>query len=105
VLCGLLPGLVLFRLVAHPLQPRVVGSFPGMRCMVPQSFATGWNQSYPKFWAVTSGPRYPEYITPIVAPEPSVERVARGGHSTVGGTGTHMVLWALPQNLAVRLWG
>jgi hypothetical protein len=32
------PGLVLFKLVAPPLQPRVVGPFPGMRCMVPQSF-------------------------------------------------------------------
>jgi hypothetical protein len=30
----LFPRLVLFRLVAPPLQLRVVGPFPGMRCMV-----------------------------------------------------------------------
>jgi hypothetical protein len=56
-------GLVLFRLVAPPLQPEVVGSFPGMGCMVPQSFAAGGNQSYPDFWAITSVPRYLGYIT------------------------------------------
>jgi hypothetical protein len=31
---GSFPGLVLFRLVAPPLQPEVVGMFPGMGCMV-----------------------------------------------------------------------
>jgi hypothetical protein len=45
------------------------------------------------------------YIAPTVAPEPSVERVAGAGHSTVGGTGAHMVLWALLWELVVRLWG
>jgi hypothetical protein len=63
-----------------------------MGCMVPQSFAAGGNRSYLKFWVVIGGPQYPGYITPRVAPEPSVERVARAGHSTVGGIGTHMVL-------------
>jgi hypothetical protein len=71
------------------LQPGVVGSFPCMGCMAPQSFVAGWNQSYLVFWAVTGGLRYKRYITPIVAPKPFVERVAGAGHSTVGGTGTH----------------
>jgi hypothetical protein len=56
------PGLVLSRLVAPPLQPGVVGPFPGMRCMVPQPFTAGGNQSYPEFWVVTDGPRYPGYL-------------------------------------------
>jgi hypothetical protein len=45
------------------------------------------------------------YITPTVALEPSVEWVAGVGHSTVSETGTHMVLWALLQDSAMRLWG
>jgi hypothetical protein len=32
---GSFPGLVLFRLVAPPLQPEVVRPFLDMRCMVP----------------------------------------------------------------------
>jgi hypothetical protein len=36
------------------------------------------------------------YVTPKVAPEPYVEWVAEVGHSTVGGTGSHMLLWAFP---------
>jgi hypothetical protein len=36
-------GLILFWLVAPPLQPRVVGLFPGMGCMVPQPFAARGN--------------------------------------------------------------
>jgi hypothetical protein len=44
-------GLILFRLVAPPLQPGVVGLFPGMGRMVPQSFAAGGNQSYPRLFA------------------------------------------------------
>jgi hypothetical protein len=47
----------------------------------------------------------PGDISPTVAPEPSVEQVTRAGHSTVGGTGTHMVLWALPWDSVVGLWG
>jgi hypothetical protein len=66
-----------------------------MGCMVPQPFAAGGNRSYPKFWTVTGGPRYLGYNTLIVAPEPSVERVAEAGYSMMGGIGTHMVLWAL----------
>jgi hypothetical protein len=94
--------LVLFRLVTPPLQPRVVGSSPAMGCMVPQSFATGGNWSYPKFLAITSDPRY---FAPTVALEPSVERVAGAGHSMVGRTGSHIVLWALPWDSIVRLQG
>jgi hypothetical protein len=40
---GSCPGLVLFRLVAPPLQPGVVGPFYGMGCIVPQPFAAGGN--------------------------------------------------------------
>jgi hypothetical protein len=93
--CGLLPELVLSRLVAPPLQPSVVGSFPGRGCMVSQPFATRGNRSYLEFWVVTGNPWYPGYFTPIVAPEPSLEWVVGAGHSMVGRTGSHKVLWAL----------
>jgi hypothetical protein len=33
--------------------------------MVLQPFAVERNQSYPEFWAVTGGPQYPGYYTPI----------------------------------------
>jgi hypothetical protein len=36
-------GLVLFRLVAPPLQPRMVEPSPSMGCMVSQPFAAGGN--------------------------------------------------------------
>jgi hypothetical protein len=78
------PRLVLFKLVASPLQPGVMGPSPDTGCMVPQSFATGGNRSYLEFWGITSGPWYPRYNTPTVAPEPSIEGVARAGHSMVG---------------------
>jgi hypothetical protein len=74
-----------FRLVAPPLEPEVVGLFPGTRCMVPQPFAAGGNRSYLEFWVIISSPRYPGYITPIVAHEPSVERVVGTSHSMGGG--------------------
>jgi hypothetical protein len=45
------------------------------------------------------------YITLTVTPEPSVEPVAGVGHSTVGGTGTDVVLWACPRDSAARLRG
>jgi hypothetical protein len=50
-------------------------------------------------------PMVPGVSTPTVAPEPSVERVAGASYSTVGGTGSHMVLWALPRDSTVRLSG
>jgi hypothetical protein len=103
--CGSFPGLVLFRLVLPHLQSGVVGPFHGMGCMVPQSFAIGGNRSYLEFWAVTGGPRYLGYITLIVALGPSVERVAGASHLMVGRTCTHMVLWVLPWDSAVRLRG
>jgi hypothetical protein len=31
--------------------------------------------------------------------------VAEADHSTVGGKGSHMVLWALLRDLAARSWG
>jgi hypothetical protein len=92
---NLLSGLVHFRFVAHPLQPEVVEPFSSTDCMVPQSFAARENRSYPEFWAVTGDSWYPGYFTLIVAPEPSVEQVARVGHLTVGRTCSRMVLWAL----------
>jgi hypothetical protein len=70
--------------------------------MVPQPFATIGNQSYLEFWALTNNLRY---FTLTVAPEPSVERVAGAGHSMVGRTSAHMVLWAHSWDSAVRLWG
>jgi hypothetical protein len=39
---------------------------------------------------------FPNHLPLTVAPEPSAEWVAGAGHSMVGRTGTHMVLWALP---------
>jgi hypothetical protein len=59
---GSFPGLVLFRLVAPPLQLGVVGSFPDTGCMVLQPFAAGGNRSYQEFWAVTGGRRYLGYL-------------------------------------------
>jgi hypothetical protein len=76
-----------------------------MGCMVLQPFAVGGNGPYQEFWAIIGGPRYLGYITLIVSSEPSVERVAGACHSTVGRTCTHMVLWALPWDSAVRLQG
>jgi hypothetical protein len=38
-----------------------------MGCMVPQSFVAGGNQSYLELWAVTGGPRYPGYKTPMIS--------------------------------------
>jgi hypothetical protein len=100
---NLFMGLVLFMLVVPPLQPGVVGPFAGMGCMVPQLFAAGANRSYLVFWAITGAPQYQGYITPIVDPKPSIEWVAGVGHSMVGATGTHMVLWPLPWDSAARL--
>jgi hypothetical protein len=99
----IVPGISSFSVGGPPFYPRVVGPFHGIGCMVPQPFAAGGNRSYPEFWAVTGGLRYPGYITLIVAPEPSVERVTRAGHSMVDRTGTHMVLSALPWDSVTRL--
>jgi hypothetical protein len=52
---------ILFRLVTPPLQPGSGGAISGTWCMVPKPFATGGNQSYPKFWVVTVGARYLGY--------------------------------------------
>jgi hypothetical protein len=79
-------------LVAPPLQPKVMGSFPDTGCMVPKPFAAGKSQSYLEFCAITSDLHYPEYFIPTVALEPSIERVVRADHLTVGRTSSHMVL-------------
>jgi hypothetical protein len=47
-----------------PLQPGVVGPFPGTVCLVPRPFATRGNLSYLEFLTITGGPRYSGYITP-----------------------------------------
>jgi hypothetical protein len=60
---------------------------------------------YPEFWDIIDDPWYPGYQTLTVAPEPSVERVARAGHSTVGRIDSHMVPWALPWDSRARSWG
>jgi hypothetical protein len=73
-----------------------------MGCIVPQSFVAGGNQSYLDFWVITGDLRYK---TTIVAPEPSIERVARAVHSIGGRIGTHVVLWVPQWELVVRSWG
>jgi hypothetical protein len=60
----IIPEISSFRLVAPPLETGVVGPFPGTGCMVPQPFTARGNRTYPKFWAVTGGLRYPRYIIP-----------------------------------------
>jgi hypothetical protein len=97
-------GLVLFRLVAPPIQHGVVGLFPGMEYMDPQLFPARENRSYPEFWPypVAHGTRG---IYPDSSPKPSVEQVAGVGHSTMGRTCSHMILWALPRDSVVILWG
>jgi hypothetical protein len=70
-----------------------------------------WRQGHPLIWGVwapavcccgkpiVSGilgrnqlPVISRVMTSIVAPKPSVERVARASHSTVGRIGSHVVL-------------
>jgi hypothetical protein len=51
--------------VALPLQPVEVGLFPGMRCIVPQPYATGGNRPYPGVlgrnrWLAVPGVNYPD---------------------------------------------
>jgi hypothetical protein len=79
------------------------GAISGFGRMIHQPFAARGNWLYPEFCAVTGDPWYPGYLTPTVAPEPSVERVVGVGHLTVGRTCTHMLLWALPRDSAVSL--
>jgi hypothetical protein len=55
-------GLVLFRLVAPPLQLRVMGQFPDMRCMILQPFAAEGNRSYLEFWTLTGSPWFSGYL-------------------------------------------
>jgi hypothetical protein len=48
---------------------------------------------------------YLGYKTPIVAPEPSVERVDGVLPKMGGRIGTHMILWVLSHDSEVRSWG
>jgi hypothetical protein len=83
----------------------VVGPLPSTGCMVSQQFIARGSRSYLECWAVTSGPLYPGYITLTVALNSSVERVAGAGHSMVGRTSTHVVLWPPPWDSVARLRG
>jgi hypothetical protein len=78
--------------VAPPLQPGAAGPISGMGYLVPQPFSDGRNWSYQDFLVITSDLRYPGYKTPTVAPEPSIEWVARAVHSMGGRIGTHMLV-------------
>jgi hypothetical protein len=101
---GSCPELVIFRLVAPPLQPKVVGPFPGMGVWFPIIYC--WREPIvSKFLSRNRWPTVYVLFTPTVAPEPSIEWVAGASHSTVGRTGSHMVLWALPRGSTVRLRG
>jgi hypothetical protein len=80
------------------------GAISGTGCMVPQSFATGGNWSYPKFWAVTGDLRYPGYKTSTVAPDPFVERAVENALLTGGRIGSYMLVQALLWDSAERLW-
>jgi hypothetical protein len=73
--------------------------------MVPQPIAAGGNQPYLDFWAITGHPWYPGYKTPTVASETYVERVVGAVHSMGDIIGTDMILWVLPRDSKVRLWG
>jgi hypothetical protein len=59
---GSFPRLVLYRLVAPPLQSEVVDPFFCTGCMVSQPFAARGTRSYLEFWPITGGPRYPGYL-------------------------------------------
>jgi hypothetical protein len=56
---ALFSGLVLFRLVAPPLQPGVVGPYPVWDTWFPHHL------SYPEFLAITGDPRYPRVQYPV----------------------------------------
>jgi hypothetical protein len=54
-------------------------------------------------WAIIGVPRYPGYITPIVAAELFIEQVARAVGSTGGRINTHMLLWVLSQDQVMTM--
>jgi hypothetical protein len=93
VWCILLLDFVLFRLVAPPLQPGVVGPYLVWGAWFPNLLPLGGTCHVYIFWVVTSDPRYTGYKNLIVAPEPSVERVVGAVHLTGGKIGTHISLW------------
>jgi hypothetical protein len=70
-----------------------------------QSFVVGGNWSYLDLCVVTNDPRYPGYKAPTIAPEISIERVARAIHLTGGRIGTHMLLRVPSWDFVVRPWG
>jgi hypothetical protein len=76
-----------------------------MGCVVPQHLPLEGTGRIQNFCAVIVDPRYLGYKTPIVAPEPSVEWAVENILLMGGRIGNHMLLWALPQDLMMRLWG
>jgi hypothetical protein len=62
--CGLLPGLVHFRLVVHPLQPGVVELYHVRGTCFSNHLPLEGIMSYHNFGTVTGGPRYLWYKTP-----------------------------------------
>jgi hypothetical protein len=72
--------------------------------MVPQPYAAVGNRSYLGVLGRNRQPTVPGVIYPDSSPEPSVERVARAAHSTVGRIGSHMVLQTLSRDLVSTLW-
>jgi hypothetical protein len=64
-------------------------------CMVLEMLAAGGNRWYLELLDVIGVPRYLGYMTPIVAPEPSIEQVAGAIHSIGGRIGTHIIMRAL----------
>jgi hypothetical protein len=90
---------------AHLFSLERRGCVLGTVCMVPQLYATGGNRSYPGVLGRNQQPTVPRVNYPDSSPRALFERVARAGYSTMGGIGSHMVLWALSWDSAVRSWG
>jgi hypothetical protein len=64
----LLPGLVLFRLVIPPLQPKVMGPYVIHGTWFPSHLLLEGTGPYSDFWVITSGPWYSGYktLTPLL---------------------------------------
>jgi hypothetical protein len=105
--CQFLLGSDLFRLVDPPLQPGLVEPYPVRGVWFPSHFRLEGTSHIHNFGLSpvahgTQGTRPRQYPPP---PQPSVERVAEGSHSTVGRIGTHMLLQVPPQDSVVRSLG
>jgi hypothetical protein len=103
-LLQVVPGFICFKLVAPSLQPGEVGPCLVHGTWFPSHLPLKGTGPYQTHLGRNWCPQYPGYRIPIVAPESSVERVARAVHLTRGRSGTHMLLRVLPQVSVVRLW-